>query len=195
MRKSFFVAAACAAMITATPAAASEFGCWGGVSAGKGISSTRISDDIAGPVTISADGLQGGVELGCDLTQSAIVIGAMARYEILDLKGQIGNTSYSADAMWTVALRGGIKINPDLLAYGLVGLSGTDMTLPGISLETTGLTYGAGLEFSVAVENLKAFVEWTRTEFDSETMLGSHISPSSDAIRVGVRYKFNFSGK
>jgi len=194
MRK-FVVAAAFAAALISTPAAASEFGCWGGVSAGKGISSTRISDDIAGPVTISADGLQGGVELGCDLTQSAIVIGAMARYEILDLSGQIGNASYSSDAMWTVALRGGIKINPDLLAYGLIGLSGTDMTLPGISLETTGLTYGAGLEFKVAVDNLKAFVEWTRSEFDPETMLGSHISPSSDAIRVGVRYKFNLGGK
>lgn len=194
MRK-FAVAVAFAAALTATPAIASEFGCWGGASAGKGISSTRISDDIAGPVTISADGLQGGVELGCDLTQSAIVIGAMARYEILDISGQVGNTSYSADAMWTVALRAGIKINPDLLAYGLIGLSGTDMTLPGINLESTGLTYGAGLEFKVAIDQLTAFVEWTRTEFDSETMLGSHISPSSDAIRVGARYKFNFGGK
>jgi opacity protein-like surface antigen len=193
MRKTAIAAAFAVALLT-TPAVASEFGCWGGVSAGKGISSTRISDDISGPVTISADGLQGGVELGCDLTQSVVVIGAMARYEILDLSGQIGNASYSSDAMWTVALRGGIKINPDLLAYGLVGLSGTDMTLPGISLESTGITYGAGLEFKVAIDNLKAFVEWTRSDFDPETALGTHISPSTDVVRVGVRYKFNFSG-
>lgn len=185
------VAAALAAALTVSPAAASVQ-CWAELSAGKTISTTRINDDFTGPVTIAADGLQGGAGIGCDYQiDSLIVIGAMARYEALDLKGRMEGGSYGSDAMWTVALRGGIKVNPDMLAYGMAGYSGTDVSYPGLSFDPTGITYGAGLEFKLALDNLNAFVEWTHTTFDERTTFSTHIQPESDTVRVGIRWKFN----
>lgn len=185
------VALALAGAVFATPAMA-QVSCYAGASAGKTITSTRVSDDISGPITLSADGLQGGAEVGCDYAiDSLITVGLLARGEVMDLSSKVGIASISSDFVWTVALRGGIKINPDLLAYGLVGYSGTDLTLPGINMDPDGITYGAGLEFKIATDKLAAFVEWTRTEFEHGSLAGTSIRPSSDAVRVGLRYRFS----
>lgn len=182
--------AAVAVALTATPAAAA-FNCYAELSAAKSIQTTRVNDDFSGPVTIAADGLQGGAGVGCDYQiDSLIVIGALARYEVLDLKGRIDGASYGSDAMWTVAFRGGVKINPDMLVYGMAGYSGTDVSYPGINFDPTGITYGAGLEFKVAIDNLNAFVEWTHTTFDDRTVFSTNIRPEMDAFRVGVRWRF-----
>jgi len=173
-------------------AAKAGVSCYAEASAGKTFSATRINDDFSGPVTIAADGLQGGVGAGCDYQfDSLLVIGAMARYELLDLKGRVEDANFGSDAMWTLALRAGIKINPDMLAYGMAGYSGTDMSLPGINWDPTGITYGAGLEFKVAVDNLNAFVEWTHTTFDDRTAFGTNIKPENDVVRAGIRFRFN----
>jgi opacity protein-like surface antigen len=193
MRKSV-AALAFAGALLATPAAA-QVSCYAGASAGKTITSTRVSDDISGPITLSADGLQGGAELGCDYAiDSLLTVGLLARGEVMDLSSKVGFSNISSDFVWTVALRGGIKINPDLLAYGLVGYSGTDLTLPGINMDPDGITYGGGLEFKVATDRLNAFIEYTRTEFEHGSLAGTSIRPSSDAVRVGIRYKFNMGG-
>jgi opacity protein-like surface antigen len=189
MLRSLIAAAAAVALYGCSPALAGVT-CYGELSAGK--TATATSTDIAGPVTVTASGLQGGVGIGCDYTIGATVIGALARYEIMDVHSTLGAGSMDVDAMWTLAMRAGIKINPGTLVYGLLGMSGTEVTYPGLEIDPTGITYGAGLEFDIARENLTAFVEWSHTTLDERrSALGVNFDPESDTIRVGVRLKFD----
>jgi opacity protein-like surface antigen len=174
------------------PADAGPYGCWGGASIGRGIETTRVGSTV----TVAASGAMAGIEAGCDYDVSSIVtIGVMARYDWLDVSSSLGGLNMDSDGMWTVALRAGVKINPDLLAYAMAGYSGTDITLPGIDFSPEGITYGAGLEADVAKLNLTLYVEWSRTELQDHTssILG-RIEPSHDTIRAGVRYKFDLNG-
>ncbi len=167
--------------------------CYGELSAGK--TATATSTDVSGPVTVTASGLQGGVGLGCDYAIGSTVIGALARYELMDVHATLGTGSMDVDAMWTVAIRAGIKINPGTLIYGLAGISGTELSYPGLEIDPTGITYGAGLEIDLATENLAAFLEWSHTTLDKRrNALGTTFDPESDTIRVGVRMKFNLDG-
>lgn len=183
------LAAAALVVASFTHAQAGPFGCWGGASIGRGIETTRVGSTI----TVAASGALAGIEAGCDYDlNSTITIGAFARYDWLDVSSNIAGMNIDSDGMWTVALRAGVKINPDLLAYAMAGYSGTDITLPGIDFSPEGITYGAGLEAEIAKTNLKVFVEWSRTELQDHTssILG-RIEPSHDTVRVGVRYRFN----
>lgn len=190
MKRLVLAAALSVAMMSSAHAGVS---CYGELSAGK--TATATSTDLAGPVTVTASGLQGGVGLGCDYAIGSTVIGALARYELMDVHSTLGVGSIDIDAMWTVAMRAGIKINPGTLIYGLVGISGTEVSYPGLEIDSTGITYGAGLEFDIAMDNLTAFVEWSHTSLDERrTALGANLDPESDTIRVGVRMKFNLDG-
>lgn len=166
--------------------------CYGELSAGKSITATELdAGSFAGQATVSVDGLQGGIGAGCDVSLDRVVIGALARYELMDLNTRIGPGSIGADAQWMLALRGGIKVNPGTLIYGLVGISGTELTYPGINIDPEGIVYGAGLEIDIAVKNLSMFAEWTRTEFNERNVGLTTIDPHTDTIRVGVRLKFD----
>ena len=178
-------------LVASTVSAFAGVACYGGLSAGKGITETSTSD-ISGPVTISASGLIGGVELGCDYAIGSTVIGALARYDLMDLNATYQAGKIDGDAMWTIAARAGVKINPGTLVYGLAGISGTELTYPGLNIDPTGITYGAGLEIDLATNNLAAFVEWSHVSLDErKTALGVKLDPESDLLRVGVRMKFN----
>jgi opacity protein-like surface antigen len=188
MRKWLVAAAISAAMISSAHAGTA---CYGELSAGKSITETSTTNP-AGPVTISASGLEGGIGIGCDYAIGATVIGVLARYDLLDVRSNLAGGAMDADAMWTLAVRAGVKINPGTLIYGLAGFSGTELTYPGLEIDPTGITYGAGLEIDIAVENLTGFVEWSHTSLDERrTALGARFDPESDSIRVGVRMKFN----
>ena len=55
-----------AALAVALPtAAAANVACYLDASVGKTITTTRVGDPFSGPVTIAADGLQGGLGAGC----------------------------------------------------------------------------------------------------------------------------------
>ena len=187
-------AAAVAVALSAAPASAGVT-CFGEVSTGKSITATELDDSsFAGKATVSVDGLQGGVGIGCDVSLDRVVIGALARYELMDLNTRIGDGNIGADAQWMLALRGGIKINPGTLVYGLFGIAGTELSYPGLNIDPTGIVYGAGLEFDVAVQNLSMFVEWSRTELDRKNIDGmTSLDPHSDTFRVGVRLKFDLA--
>lgn len=190
MKRLILAAAMSVAMMTG--AHAGPFGCWGGASVGRGIDTTRVDNTV----TVAASGALAGIEAGCDLEISSIVtIGAMARYDWLDVSSNIAGMNLDSDGMWSVLFRAGVKINPDLLAYGMAGYSGTDMTLPGINFDPEGITYGLGLEADIAKLNLKVFVEWSHTQFSGHNSLTlGRIEPHHDAIRAGVRYKFDLNG-
>ena len=183
--------------LSAVPAAAGV-SCYADISAGKTITSTRVGDDFSGPVTIAADGFQGGLGAGCDYLipglMDGLVIGVLGRYDLQDVSTKFAAGDISSDGAWTAAARAGVKINPGTLAYGLVGMSWTDIAYPGATeISPRGWVYGAGLEVDIGVPNLSAYVEWNHTQWGKAEDFGITLRPESDSVRVGLKLKFGAS--
>lgn len=187
-------AAALAVALSATSAAA-NMACYLDINAGKTITSTRVGDDFSGPVTIAADGFQGGLGAGCDYTipglMHGLVIGVLGRYDLQDIDTKFAAGDISSDGAWTAAARAGVRINPGTLAYGLVGMSWTDIQYPGATeISPRGYVYGAGLEVDIGIPNLSAYVEWNHVTWGKATDLDVTLRPESDTVRVGLKLKF-----
>ena len=187
-------AAALAVALSATSAAAGV-SCYADISAGKTITSTRVGDSFDGPVTIAADGFQGGLGAGCDYlipgVLDGIVIGVLGRYDLQDISTKFAAGDISSDGAWTAAIRGGVKINPGTLAYGLLGMSWTDISYPGATeISPRGYVYGAGIEIDVGVPNLSAYIEYNHTTWGKATDFDVTLRPESDSVRVGLKLKF-----
>ncbi len=192
MRRIVSAAALAVAMSTTAHAGVS---CYIDVNAGKTITSTRVGDEFAGPVTLAADGLQGGLGAGCDYLapglMDGIVVGVLGRYDLQDISTGIANAHIESDAAWTVAIRAGVRVNPGTLVYGLVGTSWTDITYPGATeISPRGWVYGAGIEIDIGLPNLSAYGEWSRTQWGQSTDFDTVLTPASDTIRVGLKLKF-----
>lgn len=192
MRRIVLAAALAVAMTSAADAGVT---CYADINAGKTITSTKVSDPFAGSFTIAADGLQGGLGAGCDYEVSGImhglVIGVLGRYDLQDISTKIMGESISADGAWTAALRAGIKVNPGTLAYGILGMSWTEINLPGdAKLSSHGYVFGAGIEIDIGVPNLALYTEWSRTQWGKSTDFDTTIRPDSDTVRVGLKLKF-----
>jgi len=188
------IAAALAVALSATSAAA-NMACYVDINAGKTITSTRVGDDFSGPVTIAADGFQGGVGAGCDYTvpglMHGIVIGVLGRYDLQDIDTKFAGDSIASDGAWTAAARAGVRINEGTLAYGLLGMSWTDISYPGATeISPRGYVYGAGIEIDVGVPNLAVYAEWSHTQWGKATDLDVTLRPDSDTVRIGVKLKF-----
>lgn len=180
--------------LSAVPAAA-NMACYVDINAGKTITSTRVSDDFSGPVTIAADGFQGGLGAGCDYTvpgiMDGLVIGVLGRYDLQDVSTKFAAGDISSDGAWTAAARAGIRVNSGTLAYGLVGMSWTDIAYPGSTeISPRGWVYGAGLEVDIGVPNLSLYGEWSRTQWGKAEDFGVSLRPDSDTVRIGVKMKF-----
>lgn len=166
-------------------AAKAGVACYGEASAGKSLTATELGGT---DVAVSAEGLLGGVGIGCDLSVGPAVIGILARYDLMDVDTAIA----TSDQMWSVAARAGVKINPGTLIYGLAGISGTELTFAGLETDPTGILLGAGLEIEIAQTNLKLFAEYNRIMWDETKVNGSTLlEPQSDVFRVGARYSFD----
>lgn len=179
--------------LSAVPAAAGT-SCYVGIDAGKTITASKF-ETSTGPVTIAADGLQAGARLGCDYIipgfMDGIVIGAYGGVDMQDVSTGFSGAEISSDLAWTAAIRGGVKINPGTLAYGLVGMSWTDISYPGATeISPRGYVYGAGLEVDIGVPNLSAYVEWSHTQWGKATDLDVTLRPDSDTVRIGLKLKF-----
>lgn len=166
-------------------------GCWGGVSAGKTITSNAFDVGPAGRIVVSADGLQAGLEAGCDMFLRRVLVGVMGRFEFLDQNERTAIGNFGTDTQWMIALRSGVYINPGVLAYGLVGYQKADLAFPGSNNETEGIVWGGGLEMGFMDPAFTLFVEWTRVDFDNVLVSGTDVAPATDTIRVGARYRFN----
>ena len=139
------------------------------------------------PASASVSGWTAGVGAGCDLRLQRAVIGALARVEApVDMDGSLIRADYS----WTAALRGGYLITPTLLAYGIIGYSGTELRLADIDVDRRGLVVGAGMEVAVSAH-------WALTAEYTQTGLGrvsdgiTTLEPVSHRARLGVSYRFN----
>lgn len=167
--------------------------CYVEASAGKSITGTTVTDP-AGPITINADGLQGGAGLGCDIRRDRVLIGIFGRYDILDVKAILGEGSIKSDHLWTLAARAGVKINAGTLVYGLAGIAMTEISYPGLSVDTRGIVYGAGVEFDIGVPNFAAFAEWSHVTFGkARPEDGVSLRPESDVFRLGLKLKFDLN--
>lgn len=180
--------------LSAVPAAA-NMACYVDVNAGKTITSTRVGDDFSGPVTIAADGFQGGLGAGCDYTvpglMHGLVIGVLGRYDLQDISTKFSGGDISSDGAWTAAVRGGVRINPGTLAYGLIGMSWTDISYPGATeISPRGYVYGAGIELDVGVPNVSLYAEWSHTQWGKATDFDVTLRPESDSVRLGLKLKF-----
>lgn len=192
------IASALAAVLMSTSALA-DVSCWLEASAAKNITSTKVTDGIAGTITVTADGLQGGLGLGCDyLLGSGFKVGILGRYDRPDLKTDFLADTITGSGIYMAGGRVGYLINPGVETYGLLGYSWTDISY-GVDLKTkpSGMTYGAGLEINISnlLPHTSIIVEYARTNWDSTTIDATKLSPTSDTIRVGVHYVLDFGGK
>ena len=178
--------------LSAVPAAAGT-SCYVGADAGKTITASRF-ETSSGPVTIAADGLQAGVRLGCDYIipgiMDGLVLGAYGGVDMQDVSTGFSGSEISSDLAWTAAVRGGIKINPGTLAYGLVGMSWTDVSYGLTEISPRGYVFGAGIEIDVGIPNLAVYAEWSRTQWGKATDMDVTLRPESDTVRLGVKLKF-----
>lgn len=187
-------AIAVALTVAACKSANAGVSCYVDVNAGKTITSTRVSDPWSGPISIAADGMQGGLGAGCDYTvpgvMHGLVIGVLGRYDLQDISTSLDAGKISSDGAWTAAARLGVRVNPGTLVYGLGGMSWTQISYPGaLDVSPRGYVYGAGIEIDIGIPNLAAYAEWSRTTWGKASDFDVTIKPESDAVRLGVKLK------
>jgi len=196
MRHALLAAVSAAALTLATPALA-DVSCWLEASAGKNITSTKLDGGLAGTVTVTADGLQGGIGAGCDyLLGSGLKVGLLARYDRPDIKTDFAAATISGSGIYNFGGRLGYQVNPGVEVYGLGAYAMTDLSLGTTSISPKGLTYGAGIEINISnlIPHTSVIVEYSRTNWDTTTISATHLAPTSDVIRVGVHYVVDFNG-
>lgn len=193
--------AAIALMAMTTHAYANGLVCYGEASAGRGITTTQASDG-ATTIEFGAEGLTGGVGIGCDAELGAVTIGALGRYDFQAVDGKLGDASSDADAIWMLALRAGVNVNKHVLLYVLAGYAKQDLSYDGAGIKPDGIIYGAGIETDIASEHVALFAEWNRHEASStwlpvmgEITDSIRVNPSTDIVRVGVRLKLNLTSE
>lgn len=177
-----------AAMLALIPTVASaQVGCYVGGSVGGSITQTEVPG-----VTIAASGAIAGVEAGCDYKMDKIVLGGLARADWSDVKTSFAAGTMKQDATYTLAIRAGYMLNPDVMPYLIGGYQFTSLDYAGLtSIDGNGIMVGGGLEVKL-MGNLYGFAEYNHTEYRKWTDVtsGDVLRPSSDVARVGGRYKF-----
>ena len=138
------------------------------------------------PTSLSTQGWTIGAGLGCDLKMERFVVGALARIETpITSSGSLIDSDYS----WMAAIRAGYMINTGLLAYGLVGYEGRDLSIAGIGLDKDGLLVGGGLEIMLG-KHFSLTTEYTYAGLGSSNALGTPVDTESHKVRVGISYRF-----
>jgi opacity protein-like surface antigen len=170
-----------AAMLAILPTVASaQVGCYVGGSVGGSITQTEVPG-----ITIAASGAIAGVEAGCDYKMDKIVLGGLARADWSDVKTSFAAGTMKQDATYTLAIRAGYMLNPDVMPYLIGGYAGL------ANIDGNGIMVGGGVEIKL-LANLYGFAEYNHTEYRKWTDVasGDVLRPSSDVARVGVRLKF-----
>lgn len=163
-------------------------------SAGKNVTSSRISNQIDGAVTLSADGAQVGFGLGCDVDVGKFFGGILARYDFTDVSGSFSDAKIGQDSMWMLAARGGFKLNYATRVYGLAGIAGTDLTYGDLKLSPDGIVYGAGIETdlsSLGAQNMVIGIEWDHIAWKKANEFDTALRPDTDIIRATLKLKLD----
>lgn len=163
-------------------------------SAGKNVTSSRLSNQVDGAVTLSADGAQVGFGLGCDLDVGKFFAGILGRYDFTDVSGSFSDAKIGQDSMWMLAARGGFKLNYATRVYGLAGIAGTDLTYGDLKLSPDGIVYGAGIETdlsSLGAQNMVIGIEWDHIAWKKANEFDTALRPDTDIIRATLKLKLD----
>ena len=190
MRRFLASILATCAVVLPGPAYAASPSCYVEVGAGGALSQQQLTDAGAS-VTIAGDGYTAGGGIGCDVKFDQVLIGAFGRYDFQHLTGSMAGESWKSDAQWTVAMRAGYFVQPSILLYGVVGMQGTEIDYAGLTtLDTKGLLLGGGLELEIA-KHVALFAQYEHTQFGGWKDGTAELKPATDAVRIGVRIRFN----
>ncbi len=153
---------------------------------GASINGARATDGTGYIESVSASGWTLAAGIGCDVRVHRFVVGALARYE---LPVSQDKALFEVKGGWTVAGRAGYLINASLLAYGLVGVSGSSWRAEDFAQEAKGLVLGMGLEVALS-KNLSLTAEYTNTQYGKWTEGLVSVNPEGHAARVGLNLRF-----
>lgn len=192
-------------------------GCYLGAHVGASMANNALSLDVAGTEFLKVDGLgsagvSGGGTVGCDIQITGpLVIGAWADYTkhsaefVVSAMGTDVLTN-AVDQQWSVGGRVGLALTPATMAYALAGYTHAefgDVKLMGASVLSVpgmdGYIVGGGIETALPMKNWYVDVRYTYSHFDKTSIvdLGGaslNMQPDIHTARVGVSYKFNWSG-
>lgn len=153
---------------------------------GASINGARATDGTGYIESVSASGWTVAAGIGCDVRVHRFVVGGLARYE---LPVSQDKALFEVKGGWTVAGRAGYLINASLLAYGLVGVSGSSWRAEDFAQEAKGLVLGMGLEVAIS-KNLSLTAEYTNTQYGKWTEGLVSVNPEGHAARLGLSYRF-----
>lgn len=183
-----------AALQLASNVAHAGVDCYAELSAAKNITAAK-ADTPLGPISLSADGFQLAPGAGCDvgIPDTAFVIGAWLRYDFANVSEDVLTTKTSLDDYWSAGGRLGFKLNDGTLAYGLLGMSKSDLTFAGSTAGRDGIMYGAGLEveFKGLGVPVALFGQWEHTDWKDRASSIGNIDTETDVFRAGMRIKTN----
>jgi len=175
---------------------------------------------IGGPFTSAqADAdlssLYGGAHAGFDFPiLDQFVAGILADYNFVSLKGDDGGTGpdgsdagvtadvnrLKIDDIITARARLGWRFTPGSMLYATGGgawmSGGATAPAEAISVDFSGYTYGAGLEFAIG-EDATFGIEWRRIDVDRErvsfpvTGYDIGIKPDLDTVQIHLNYYLN----
>ena len=126
-----------------------------------------------------------GAAVGCDyrISGSQLMIGVVG--DVMASSASFGG-GVDIDYSWFVGARGGLLLSESMLAYGLVGYTSADGSLPaGVSLK--GLTWGGGLEVMVT-KHISLQGEVRRIDLGNDT--GGAGSADATELRAGINWRF-----
>lgn len=156
-------------------------------SAGLGIQDTKVG---GGLLDLAQKGGIAGFGLNCGVENQGFDVGALARYNLMNVRGG-GVASVTADGLWEAAAKIGWNLNSKLKLFGVAGYAGQNLDVKSIPIsfkDPHGPMLGGGVEFQVSGP-WWAGLEYDWYNFDSQSTLGG-IEPDLHVVRAKFIYRF-----
>ena len=161
--------------------------------------SSRLNSTVGTSGQQSATGAGVGLEAGYGWRNGPNYLGVEADGTLSTTHGSVdsalGTTKYENHQQASLAVEPGVVIgNDQALLYGRAGWAVADGKIsstnyPAGDRTLNGPLLGVGVAVPVA-QNVDAKLGYDHTWFEKETLGGSQITPSEDAIRAGVDFHF-----
>ena len=173
------------AVMWAPKAHAQDFKCFVGASVGYGVSAIK-AEDGSDVLKVATQSPMLSPEAGCKMSISAIVLGGLARYDFLDIKGN----GITGNGRWMLAGTFGWSPLPGAELYALAGFSGSKLKFDGESAGFQSYVVGGGANLALS-KSLDLFGEYNAFIGRSKIIEGVKITPDEHVVRAGLRVKLN----
>ena len=179
-------------LFTEAPAARTSWtGCY--INAQTGMAAAH--HEVAGVISLSAQGALGALGGGCDLhvAGTPFVIGALTDYAFRNVGAGIVGANITLEGAWTVGGRAGVLAGDKLLIYGLGAWTQTSASST-LALPSTfdGYVAGAGVE-AMLNQAFSLGLEYRGIYYDSEAIPGAGpfaVSPYEHQLRLKAAWRF-----